>query len=158
ISNTRERVFTTEGEDGTASERLRFGVDEVSADFFKALGTPLFRGRFFSIGDGPDAPLVAIVNDAMARRLWPGRDPVGRRFKLGARDADRPRYTVVGVVGGMRRQGLEREPVPQMFVSLAQNPPRSVDLFIRTSSDDPLTMAGALRAAVHRVEKRAPIY
>jgi predicted permease len=47
ISNTRERVFTTEGEDGTASERLRFGVDEVSADFFKALGTPLFRGRFF---------------------------------------------------------------------------------------------------------------
>jgi ABC-type antimicrobial peptide transport system permease subunit len=58
----------------------------------------------------------------------------------------------------MRRQGLEREPVPQMFVSLAQNPPRSVDLFIRTSSDDPLMMAGALRAAVHRIEKNAPIY
>jgi putative ABC transport system permease protein len=65
---------------------------------------------------------------------------------------------VVGVVGDMRRQGLEREALPQMFESLAQNPPRSVDLFIRTSSDDPLAMAGALRAAVRRVEKNAPIY
>jgi ABC-type antimicrobial peptide transport system permease subunit len=59
----------------------------------------------------------------------------------------------------MRRQGLEREPLPQMFVPLAQNgPPRNMALFIRTSSDDPLTMAGALRAAVRRVEKTAPIY
>jgi ABC-type antimicrobial peptide transport system permease subunit len=58
----------------------------------------------------------------------------------------------------MRRQGLEREPVPQMFESLAQNPPRSVDLFIRTSTDDPAALAGPLRAAVRRVEKYAPIY
>ena len=59
----------------------------------------------------------------------------------------------------MRRQGLEREPFAQMFVSLAQSPPpRTVDLFIRTSSDDPKAMAGALRAAVRRVEKNAPIY
>ena len=112
----------------------------------------------FRSGMGPMLRAVAIINDAMARRLWPGRDPVGRRFKLGPRDSDRPWYTVVGVVADMRRQGLEREPVPQMFESLAQNPPRSVDLFIRTSSDDPLAMAGALRAAVRRVEKHAPIY
>ena len=157
ISNSRERVLTTEGGDGTVSERLRFGRDEVSADFFKALGTPLLRGRFFSIGDGADAPRVAIINDAMARRFWPGRDPVGRRFTLGARDSDGPWYTVVGVVADMRRQGPESEPFPQMFESLAQNPPRSVDLFIRTSTDDPLAMAAALRAAVRRVEKHAPI-
>ena len=123
IGNPREQVLTVEGDDGTVSERLRFPRDEVSADFFKTLGTPLLRGRFFSIGDGPDAPPVAIINDAMARRSWPGRDPVGRRFKLGPRDSDRPWYTVVGVVADMRRQGLEREPVPQMFESLAQNPP-----------------------------------
>ena len=158
ISNSREQVLTVEGDDGTVSERLRFRRDEASADFFKALGTPLLRGRSFSIGDGPDAPRVAIINEAMARRSWPGRDPVGRRFKLGPRDSDGPWYTVVGVVGDMRRQGLEREPVPQIFESLAQNPPRSVDLFIRTSSDDPLAMAETLRAAVRRVEKNAPIY
>ena len=159
IANNREQVVTVERDDGTVSERLQFVGDEVSADFFKAIGTPLLRGRFFSIGDGPDAPPVAIINDAMARRSWPGHDPVGRRFKLGPRDSDRPWYTVVGVVGDMRRQGLEREPFPQMFVSLAQSPPpRNVDLFIRTSSDDPMAMAGALRAAVRRVEKNAPIY
>ncbi len=72
---------------------------------------------------------------------------------------DLPWYAVVGVVGDMRRQGPEREPFPQMFVSLVQSyPPRTVDLFIRTSSDDPTAMAGALRAAVRRVEKNAPIY
>jgi predicted permease len=158
IGNNREQVLTTEGDEGAVAERLRFRRDEVSADFFKALGTTLLRGRFFSIADGPDAQRVAIVNDAMARRLWPGRDPVGRRFKLGPRDSDRPWFTVVGVVGDMRRQGLESEPVPQMFESLAQNPPRSVDLFIRMSTDDPLAMAGALQAAVRRVEKHAPIY
>lgn len=158
ISNSRQQVVTIERDDGAVSERVRFVADEVSADFFNAIGTPLLRGRFFSVGDGPDAPPGAIINEAMARRAWPGHDSVGRRFKLGPRESDRPWYTVVGVVSDMRRQGPEREPVPQIFVSLAQNPPRSVDLFIRTSSDDPLATAGALRAAVRRVEKNAPIY
>jgi predicted permease len=155
--NPREHVLTVERADGTASERLRLTRDEVSPDFFRTLGTPLLRGRLFSIEDRPEAPRVAIVNDAMARRSWPGHDPVGRRFKLGPREAEGRWYTVVGVVGDMRRQGLEREALPQIFEALAQNPPRSVDLFIRTSSDDPVAMAGALRAAVHRVEKNAAL-
>jgi putative ABC transport system permease protein len=158
IANTREQVVTIERNGGTVSERLQFRGDEVSPDFFQAIGTPLLRGRFFTIGDGPDVPPVAIINDAMARRSWPGQNPVGRRFQLG-RDAGRPWYTVVGVVADMRRQGLEREPFPQMFVPLAQSPPpRTADLLTRTSSDDPMAMAGALRAAVRRVEKNAPVY
>jgi putative ABC transport system permease protein len=158
INNSREQVLTVEGADSTVSGRVRFTRDEVSADFFKALGTPLRRGRFFSLGDGPEAQRVAIVNESMARHSWPGRDPVGARFKYGPPDSDRPWFTVVGVVADMRRQGLEREPVPQIFESLAQGPPRAVDIFIRTSAQDPLSMAGALRAAVRRVEKQAPIY
>jgi predicted permease len=158
ISHPRELVLTVESDDGMVSERLRLARDEVSASFFATLGTPLLRGRFFSNGDGPDAARVAIVNDALARGLWPRGDPVGRRFKYGPRDSDQPWYTVVGVVADMRLQGQEREPVPQIFQSLAQAPPQSADLFIRTSSDDPLAMAGALRAAVRRAEKNAPIY
>jgi putative ABC transport system permease protein len=157
--NPREQILTVERDNGTVAERLRFTRDEVSADFFKALGTPLLRGRFFSIGDQPEALPVAIINDAMAARSWPGHDPLGRMFKLGPRDSDGRWYTVVGVVGDMRRQGLEREALPQIFVSLAQNPPsRNADILIRTSSDDPLAMSGSLRAAVRRVEKNAPIY
>jgi putative ABC transport system permease protein len=157
--NPREHVLTVDRDDGTVTERLRLSRDEVSADFFRALGTPLLRGRFFSIGDRPEAPLVAIINEAMARRSWPGHDPVGRKFTVSPRGSDGPWYTVVGVVGDMRRQGPEREALPQIFMSLAQNPPsRNVGLFIRTSSEDPLAMAGALRAAVRRVETNAPIY
>jgi predicted permease len=157
--NPREHILTVDRDDGTVSERLKLTRDEVSTDFFTALGTPLLRGRFFSFRDVPDAPPVAIINDALARRSWPGRDPVGRRFKLGPRDSDSAWYTVVGVVANMRRQGLEREALPQIFVSLAQNPPsQHVNLFIRTSSDDPLAMAEALRQAVRGVEKNAPLY
>ena len=158
IDNDRVQVVTVERDEGTVSERLQFVSGEVSADFFKAMGTPLLQGRFFSIGDGPDAPRVAIINEAMARRSWLGRDPVGKRFKLGPRESQNPWYTVVGVVANMRRQGPERDPFPQMFVSFTQSPPQSADLFIRTSSDDPLAMAGALRAAVRRAANDAPIY
>jgi putative ABC transport system permease protein len=158
--NPREHVLTVEREDGPASERLRLMRDEITADFFRTLGTPLLRGRLFSNADQADAPPVAIINEAMARRLWPGHDPVGRAFKVGLRDiTNSPWYTVVGVVGDMRRQGLERDALPQIFMSLAQNPPsRNVAFFIRTASDDPLAIAGALRAAVGRVEKNAPVY
>jgi putative ABC transport system permease protein len=156
--NNREEVVIVERDEGTVSERLQFVGEEISADFFKAIGTPLLRGRFFSVADGPDAPRVAIINDAMTRRSWPGRDPLGKRFKLGPRDSVHPWYTVVGVVADMRTQGPEREPLPQMFVSLTQSgPPRNVDLFVRTSSADPQAMAGILRAAVRGVEKNASI-
>lgn len=158
IGNPREQVLTVEDGDGTVSERLRLERGEVSEDFFPTLGTRLVRGRLFSIGDGPDAARVAIINETLARRLWPGRDPVERRFKFGSRDSQLPWHTVVGVVADMRRQGLERQPVPQAFEPLGQSPPQSADLFIRTSSDNPLEMAGALRAAVRGVEKGAPIY
>jgi predicted permease len=157
-TNPRDRVLTVERDGGTFSERLRLPSDEVSADFFETLGTPLLRGRKFSIEDRPDAPRVAIVNDALARRSWPGADPVGRRFMFGPRDADSPWFTVIGVVADMRRQGPEREPLPQIFVPLTQNPAsRNVGLFIRAASGDPLALAGAVKAAVARVERNAPV-
>jgi predicted permease len=156
--NAREHVVTVERNEGTVSDRLRLTRDEVSADFFRTLGTPLVRGRFFSVGDRPDAPPVAIINEAMARSAWPEQDPVGRRFMVGPPDSDGPWLTVVGVVGDMRRQGLERKALPQIFVSLTQSPAsRNMNVFVRTSSEDPLAIAGALRAAVGRVERHAPI-
>jgi predicted permease len=157
-TNPRERVLTVERDSETFTERLRLPADEVSADFFKALGTPLLRGRTFSIEDRPDVPRVAIINDALARRSWPGADAVGRKFMFGPRDSGSPWYTVIGVVADMRRQGPEREALPQIFVALTQNPAsRNVGLFIRGSSDDPLALAGAVKAAVARVEKNAPV-
>ncbi len=158
IANDRERMLTVERGDGAISERVRFRRDEVGEGFFEAAGASLRQGRFFSSADRPDAPLAAIVNEAMARRAWPGEDPVGRRFKLGPAASTNAWYTVVGVVGDMQRQGPERDAVPQVFEALAQNPPRAVEALVRTASDDPADLAGALRAAVRGVERNAPIY
>ncbi|MEO7189711.1 MAG: FtsX-like permease family protein [Vicinamibacterales bacterium] len=143
---------------GPVSERLRLRRDEVSSGFFATVGTPLLRGRLFSAEDAPDAPRVALINDAMAGRLWPGEDSVGRRFKLAAVDAEAPWFTVVGVVGEMHRQGPEREAIAQMFEPLAQNPSRLVTLLVRTSSDDPLTLSRSLETVVRAVDRRVPIY
>jgi putative ABC transport system permease protein len=158
VGGNPEQVLTTEGDARIISERLRFRRDEVSGGLFKTIGTPLLKGRLFSVADGPDSPRVAIVNEAMARRLWPARDAVGRRFKLGAADSEKLWFTVIGVVGDMRRQGLESEPIPQMFEPQAQNPSRLVTLLVRTSTKDPLKMAAPVQAAVHRVEKHVPVY
>ena len=157
-ANPPEHVITIERGDGTIADRFRLTQDEVSADFFRTMGTPLVRGRTFSREDGPEAPPAAIVNETMARRAWPGGDPIGRRFMLGAQNAAARWFTVVGVAADMRRQGLEREALPQIFVALTQNPAsRSVGFFVRTAADDPLTMAASVRAAVRRVEPNAAI-
>jgi predicted permease len=156
--NTSALFLTAEGNARPLPERVYFRSDELSEGLFKTIAAPLLRGRFFSAADGPGAPPVAIINDALARRLWDGRDPVGRRFKPGAPDSDQPWFTVVGIVGDMRREGLEHDPIPQMFQPLAQNPPRRAILLVRTSINDPLGMAPAVRAAVRGVEKHAPVY
>src|SRR5262249_33574644 len=76
--------------------------DGVSPGYFDAIGARLIRGRPFSNWDAANSAKVAIINETMARHLWPGGDPIGKRF----RDADaHPWYTIVGIVSDMRRQG-----------------------------------------------------
>jgi putative ABC transport system permease protein len=158
LSGNATQAVTAEGDDRSGAVRRAMRSDELSEKLFATIGTPLLRGRFFSGADGPLSQPVAIVNEAMARQIWPGRDPVGRRFKFGAADSGNLWFTVVGVVGDMRRQGLEKEPIPPMFQPLAQNPPRRAALLVRTSAADPLQIAGPVQAAVRSVEKYAPVY
>ena len=157
IGGNPEQLITVEGSAGGAAERVRLRRDEVSATFFETVGTPIIRGRAFGPGDRADAPRVVIVNDVMARRLWGSEDPIGKRFKFGQPDSAAPWFTVVGIVGDMRRQGPEREPIAQMFESLPQNPSRLVTLLVRTSTD-PQPMMAQLQSAVRSVEKSAAVY
>jgi predicted permease len=157
IGGNPEQVVSVEGSTRATSERVRLRRDEISPGFFDTLSAPLIRGRDFSGADDANAPRVAIINQAMERRLWPGQDAIGRRFKFGSRDSNGDWFTVVGIMPDMRRQGLEQEPIPQMFESLAQNPSRLVTLLVRTSSD-PRGMMGTVQAAVRQVEKDAPVY
>ena len=158
VSSDAERPLTVEGVTGAVPQRLRLRADEASEGFFGTVGADLVQGRFFSGTDRPGTPPVVVVNRVMAQRLWPGQDPLGRRFKFGPPGADTPWLTVVGVVGDMRRQGLEVEPIPQMFEALRQNPPRLGTLLVRSAGDDPLTILPAVRAAVRRVHADVPVY
>ena len=158
ISSSPERTLTAERDGEAVSARLQFRSDEISAGLFEALGTRLLDGRSFTPRDGPESPPVVIVNDALARRLWPGDDAVGRRFKWGPADTAGPWLTVVGVVDDMRRQGLETEPLPQIFEPVAQNPSGAGFLIIRADRDDPLEMAATVQAAARQIDPRAPLY
>jgi predicted permease len=131
--------------------------DVVSVDYFTTMGIPLRRGRFFSEQDGPGAPRAALINEAMARRFFPGEDPIGRRFKYGDANAASTPLTIVGVVGDVHRHGTEAPVIPQIFIALSQNPNRGMTFVARTSSD-PLTLAAAVRHELRSIDKAATVY
>jgi predicted permease len=117
ISGSPEGLITIDGAsaDSSAPARIPIRRDVISGGFFQTLRVPLRSGRFFNLADNQGAVPVAIINETMARRFWPGEDAVGKRFKLGQTQTTNPWLMVVGVVGDMRRQGLERQPIAQFF-------------------------------------------
>ncbi|HTX38351.1 MAG TPA: ABC transporter permease [Bryobacteraceae bacterium] len=131
----------------------------VSGDYFRAVGMRLVAGRYFDQRDTPASLPVAIINEASAREFWPGRNPLGRRFRL---DGDRqPWLTVVGVVADVKQMGLDLAgraenyyPVTQPYGTFGYYTPR--DLAVRVKGD-PLSYAGALRQAVWSVDPNQPV-
>jgi putative ABC transport system permease protein len=93
----------------------------------------------------------------MARQFWPGGEALGKRFRLGPARSDNPWLTVVGVVGDMRRQGLERSPIGQMFMPHQQSPSRRMNLLIRTTSE-PTQMSSGVRHEIRAIDKSVQIY
>ena len=167
-----------------AVERLRDAYQHAVQDLLEHLRPAIEDGTFADLGDShtvdedgyekaKDVLLEQLKEHGFAQAHVEGRvqvapedgkaeivfhcDP-GQRFKFGPRDSDRPWLTVVGVVGNMRRQGLENEPVSQMFEPLAQNPPRGHVILVRSTAADPLLLAPAVEAAVHEVDRAVPVY
>jgi putative ABC transport system permease protein len=107
----------------------------VSGNYFAAMGTALLRGRDFANQDGLDSPLVAVIDESAARRYWPGEDPIGKRFKgQDPRGRNDDWIAVIGVVRDMRRNGLERAPLPHVFEWYNQQRAGAPsDLVIRTN-------------------------
>ncbi|HXI21914.1 MAG TPA: FtsX-like permease family protein, partial [Gemmatimonadales bacterium] len=131
---------------------------QASGGYFPALGIPLVRGRLFTAADDTLAPAVAIVNQTMARTLWPGRDPIGQVFgwppRPGARNAE---FTVVGVVGDIRDHSLDAEPTMQMYFPVHAMTPGNVALVARGSLP-PAQLLAALRQAVREADPRQAVY
>ncbi|MEW6319745.1 MAG: ABC transporter permease [Acidobacteriota bacterium] len=125
--------------------------------YFEAMGIPVIRGRGFDPTDGPDAPPVVVINQTMARRLFPGEDPVGRRVRTGPDPERSPWMTVVGVIGDVRHTGLEDEPAPEMYISGRQGPPGSPFIVMRTTGD-PGAVVDLVRAEARAIDDDLPIY
>ena len=132
----------------------------VSADYFHTMGIRLRAGRFFRESDGPDAPSVSIINEAMARQYWPGQNPIGHRFHLG-RPVVNVWFTIVGVVDDVRQMGLDVNGRAEMYFPYTQlggvvgyTTPR--DLAVRVKGD-PTAYAKALEAAIWDIDRNQPI-
>jgi putative ABC transport system permease protein len=128
----------------------------ATPSYFATMGIPLRAGRLFDEHDSSN-PAVAIINQTAARRIWPGEDPVGKRFKLGSEPETEPWVTVIGVVGDVRHAGIDIAPLPELYRSYALNPLISPILVIRTAGD-PEPMLGVLGETVRSVSSQMPAY
>jgi predicted permease len=126
----------------------------VSDDYFETLGIPLVRGRTFTPADHDDAPDVVIISNSLARRFWPGGDPIGVRVKIGP-DPAVPWSTIVGVVGDVRF-GPAGEYMPTVYASSRQDHWGGGAVLVR-SSGDPAALSAGVREAVKRVDPILPI-
>jgi len=128
----------------------------VSGDYFQAMGIPLLAGRLFSDRDREGSGLVAVIDQSMAKRYWAGRDPIGSRFKgQDRRGANDEWITVIGVVRDARRQGIEREPTPHVFLWDRQSEPTN-DWVIKNAVRGETLVAG-VRQIVSEIEPRTVI-
>ena len=141
---------------------------DVTPDYFRALAVPLLAGRYFTDQDNENSARVTIINETMARRYWPGENPLGNRVTLNFEamkfhpdrppDLDLPAgmREIVGVVGDIRHVGQTTAAKPEMYLPLAQRPIRDMTVVIRTSGD-PLNLTGAVRQAVASLDKDQPV-
>ena len=120
------------------------------------MGIAIERGRGFDGRDGPGSPDVILVNQTLARRLWPGQDPVGQRLKQGFPEDQNPWREVIGVVADVKLQGVDQGTPLQVFLPLSTQGPRSIAIVARTAVD-PETVSSALESAMQSVEPELPV-
>ncbi|HTZ90605.1 MAG TPA: ABC transporter permease [Alloacidobacterium sp.] len=136
---------------------------DVTPEYFHLLEIPVLRGRLFKDGDDENAPLVAVINQAMARTYWRGEDPLGKRLRVGrgrpgvGLDARKTWITIVGVIADARTESLANASVPQMYLSLYQDTPKELAIFLRGDLNAS-AIPKEVRAMVQSVNPELPIY
>lgn len=130
-------------------------VAGISPGYFEAMGMPLLKGRAFASTDRAGAPGVAVINETLAARMWPGEDPLGKVFSYGSVRDGTP-MTVIGVARNAKYRSLGEDPVPMTFVPFAQQGSGSVSLVVRMAprAADPTR---GFREAVHALDPALPI-
>jgi len=125
----------------------QFDLNAVSPEYFATMGTRIVRGRGISDQDVANAPLAAVVSQAMAKVLWPGKDPIGQCMKVTADTM--PCTYVVGIAENIKEQSLDADPGYYYYLSVRQFRPHLGGLFVRTH-DDPTKLKEAVRRRLQR--------
>lgn len=151
-----------EGQPLTDGQRLITAVRMVSPQYFSTLRIRMLAGRDFTVNDDAGAPNVAIINETLAKKFWPGQNAIGKRIE-GMDPSHRHFMEVVGVIADPRNISLEQVPTPEYYIPFEQMPPAlwgaiqaSMIIAARTARD-PLTMDRAVRRAVDTVDPSLPI-
>ena len=144
----REGEDTTNGQNGKVTQ-----LGGVSNDFLATMGIPLLRGQNFDSSVREDGPRVAIINETAARTIWPGQDPIGKRFKF-FRDTEWTQ--VIGVARDSKYNTLGEDPRAYMYLPLVQNPSPALTLFIRTERDPKLVLS-TVRSRIQELDRNLPL-
>lgn len=144
-----------EGRAARPAEEPIAEVREATPGYFTTLRTPLRRGRWLTAADAKADATVAVVNETMARRYWPGEDALGKRFSLGER-AGAPLFTVVGISADARQARLDKTPYPQFYMPFERGNSSEMALAVRTRTT-PESLAAAIRAEIRRLDPAQPV-
>jgi putative ABC transport system permease protein len=146
--------FNAEGRPVPApGQEPRAGYQVVTPGYFRTMGIPVVAGRDFHSSDTRDAAPVAIVNQTLARREWPGEEPVGKRIRMG----NTPNWiTIVGVTADIRHFGPAEPPRPELYLPHAQRPFSFMAVVVRTAGA-PEGLVGPIRSAIARLDPAQPI-
>ena len=130
----------------------------VTPHLQRTIGLPLLRGRDFTAAEGMSRTAVALINDTMAKKFWPGADPVGRRFRL-ARTEPSEWFTVIGVTPDFVRNNVDDDepPLPAAFVPYPYAPTPNTGFTIRTAGD-PTAVVAAIRSEIRASDSGLPIF
>jgi putative ABC transport system permease protein len=155
------RGFTLEGHAPiTGVDVDAVACQEADPDYFRTMGIPLREGREFAASDLPDAAHVLMVNEAFARRFWPGEEVLGKRIKYGPADSTRAWMPIVGVVGNSKFESLRQDAgaSPVIYGPLEQSEMiADLNLMIRTKVE-PSSLAPALRAEIAQMDSNIPVF
>ena len=129
----------------------------ASEGYFRALGIPLLQGRLFDDRDTMDAPHVAVISQSLAREKWPGQDPIGQSIEFGNMDGDLRPLTIVGVVGDVREDSLEKLSGPIVYVNYRQRPEATYRFnAVMRAAIDPSAVISSARSIVRALDPNVP--
>jgi len=129
----------------------------VSVGYFETMGTRLIRGRLFTSADGPRAAPAIVVNESLARRIFPNDDAIGQRLKQGWPESPGTWREIVGVVADVKFEGVSELTPMQVYMPMAQETPRDVAIVVRAGGP-PESLQAPIEAIVHAMDRDLPVY